>query len=705
MQKIITLVLLVCALVLAQEYDIIVVGAGTASSIVATRLVQEFPNKQILILEAGAPTSKRVGGNDYPPYAQSSQDVCYVDVPGEYGSMAWTALGDRYKLKEAAFTWQGMGYGGNSQFNGMLFQSAPVSNMDLWPSGWKSSDLVSYYERVIGKTNVTPAPSANGANYNTAIAQALRGAFNQCGLTEQDTRILNSNLGAVPKGYFSRPYVVTDGNGKRGGIIDAYLSQIINAQGTSSKSNLKIIPLAKVSKILFDASGTATGVQYYLRSNKQDVGSSAPQGELRSVNLKSGGRVILGAGALITPRLLYMSGVGPVGQESQRGSNLHFTINNPAVGTVLTDHVGIQIGVKYTGATNYNYANYNGNAADINQYMSSKSGPYSQFGPVLFAHIKSSAAVAHPNIEIMVNPGSNGGSNPTYSASNVFQIMLIHLNQRATTKLSLNADGFVNWPNVYSNSADVDEMADALFYFLNEVLPKTGLQVVFGPGGSSHPNLNKANWNDVRSFITGGSSMDGISYSGMIMNHFTGTVPLLEGDNSVGGVDPNTLVVRGTKNVHVVDASLYLPPVAAHPVATIMAGAEKCADLLVDLMQVVGAPAITSSAVPVPTTTTHAPTTTAPVRNCWTCYPGYMHWYDNGSGYSSAPGGDQCACVKIPSSPSTAGPATTSTTRAPTTTTTAAPTTTAPVRNCWTCYPGYQHCRFLFLKILTIIRV
>jgi cellobiose dehydrogenase (acceptor) len=604
MKKIISCLLL-CIYVAAIEYDVIIVGAGTASSIVATRLVEEFPNKQILILEAGAPTSKRVGGTDYPPYAQ--QNACYVDIPGEYGSMAWGALTNNYKLKEAGFTWQGMGYGGNSQFNGMLFQSAPVSNMDNWPTGWKSSDLLPYYDRIISKTHITPAPSTDSSNYNTGIADAIRNAFNQCGLTEEDTRILNADLGAAPVGYFSRPYVVTDGNGQRGGIVDVYLSKIINSQGVSSKSNLKIIPLAKVSKILFDNTGTATGVQYYLRSNKQDVGSDAPQGELRTVNIKSGGRVILGAGALMNPRLLYQSGVGPKGQEAQRGQNLNFVINNPAIGSTFTDHIGIQIGVKLKGGKNYKYADYGHNTADTNRYMQSRSGPYSQFGPVLFAHLKSSSNTVHPDIEVLVSASSNYGSNPTYYADDVFQIMLVHMNQRAKTQLTLNGNGFVNHPNVFYDGQDVDELTNALYYFLNTVLPKNqNLKVVFGPGGSSHPNLNPSNKADVRSFIANGSILDGIAYSGMIMNHFTGTVPL-ESNANLGGVDPNTLIVRGTTNVHVVDASLYKPPVAAHPVATVMAGAEKAADLLVAQMQSTSVPNNNPITGPAPSGTSPAP--------------------------------------------------------------------------------------------------
>jgi cellobiose dehydrogenase (acceptor) len=580
------------------QYDIIIVGAGTASSIVASKLVQEHEDKSFLILEAGVPVSQKLGSQDYPPYAQ--QQVALTDVPGEYAAIAFAPNGDQYKLKEAPFTWQGMGYGGNSQFNGMLFQSVPVSNMDNWPAGWKSEDMLPFYQRVISKVHVTPTPSKDGVDYLTDIADVFRGAFTASGLTEEDTTIITSELESVPKGYFSRPYVVTDGNGQRGGIVDGYLTQIIDASGASSKSNLDIVPRAKVSKILFDAEGTATGVEYYVRESKDDQGSNAQQGEKRTATLNAGGRVILGAGALITPRLLYLSGVGPAGQENDLGTGLNFAINNPAVGTVFTDHVGAQISVGYSKAKNYNYRNYTATADDIAKYINDRSGPYAQYGPVLFAHVKSSSTEARPNIEILINPTSAGGS-AQVSGDDVFQVMLFTLDQKARGKLRLDGNNFVQSPGVYlTNNDDIEQMVDALYTLLNDIIPRNSdLRVVLGPGGVSHPTLNPGSRDDLRTFLTGATPNNGVYYTRMTLNHFTGTVPLVEGDESAGGVDPATLRVRGTKNVHVVDASLYPTPMNAHPVATVMAGAELAAERLTAL-------------IGVPVETTQAPSSAAP---------------------------------------------------------------------------------------------
>lgn len=69
-----------------------------------------------------------------------------------------------------------------------------------------------------------------------------------------------------------------------------------------------------------------------------------------------------------------------------------------------------------------------------------------------------------------------------------------------------------------------------------------------------------------------------MSHTRLIINHWGGTCPLRDGART--GVDPSTLAVKGTRNIHVVDASLHPAPLTGHPVATIMAIAEKASDLL-----------------------------------------------------------------------------------------------------------------------------
>lgn len=142
------------------RYDVIIVGAGTAGCIVARRLVDRFPTKSFLLIEAGGPTSVAVGGQDFPPYDSTAT---IFDVPGEYQNIPFQPKGEPYRQKETPFTYQGTGYGGNSQFNGMLFQAAPPRDFEQsWPRGWKYKDLRRYFALVMNEMSVsnTPRPTA-----------------------------------------------------------------------------------------------------------------------------------------------------------------------------------------------------------------------------------------------------------------------------------------------------------------------------------------------------------------------------------------------------------------------------------------------------------------------------------------------------------------------------------------------------------------
>lgn len=329
--------LLVIGIALSQPYDFIFVGLGSSSSITLSKLVKVHPTKSFLAIEMGGPTSASIGGKDYPSYFKNqpaNNKATIMDVPGEYSNTPWNSQGEPYRISQIDWTWQGKGFGGNSQFNGMLYQEAPDDYLNSLPTGWKSSDLRPYFNEIRSKMTISITPSADKKTYLGGIHDALAAVFTTLGWTQQDT----SNLGNLGKpGYYSRPYVASDGNGKRGSPVSAYLSSVVGANGLPSAANLQIIPFAQVQKILFAGGNAAeaTGVIYTKDGSNTQL----------TATLKTGGRIVCGAGALLTPRLLYLSGVGPSGKESQvmDNPNVPFVRNNVKVGAALYDHVGTQL--------------------------------------------------------------------------------------------------------------------------------------------------------------------------------------------------------------------------------------------------------------------------------------------------------------------------------------------------------------------------
>jgi cellobiose dehydrogenase (acceptor) len=536
--------------------------------------VDRFPDKSIVLLEAGGPTSVTVGGRDFPPY---DQRATIFDVPGEYTNIAFQPKGEPYRQRETPFTYQGTGYGGNSQFNGMLFQGAPPFDFATsWPPGWSYDDIRPYFDRLLAEMHVSDVPSTDGAFYNAGASRIVGDIYRAAGFVDADTTL----LGGLGERYFSRAYVVSD-RGARGGPVRSHLTSIVGPLGASTRANFEIIPFARAERIIFHpaARHVAAGVTYAVTRS---------DGGVRFLALAPGGRIVLAAGALMTPRLLLLSGVGPVAKHDEifaDGVSVPFHIDNPGIGTTLFDHVATMVGYEYQGTVPpfqaYHYSDYAANQADLTRYASSQAGPYAQYGPVSVMHefLPGSAPTGpdprQPNVEVFVNPFGAGAPGGPYNGPRSVAAFAMLLRPRARTVMKIDRQGFVEYPPIYlTDPQDAELMTVAIQRLISLYRANPDLVVTFGPGGRSHPDLNPDSFDDVRTYVEGGDPVDGVFYTRLIINHWGGTCPL------GSAVDPATLRVHGTENIHVVDASLHPAPLSAHPVATIMAVAEKAGDVL-----------------------------------------------------------------------------------------------------------------------------
>lgn len=560
------------------EYDAIIVGGGSAGTIVAAGLLAASGGrKRILIIEAGGPTSAAIGGTAFPPWLPPGRtDLTIFDVPGEYSQMAFMPLGQPYQLTETPFTYQGIGLGGNAMFNGMLFQTNPTQVFDQsWPSGWGWTEMEPYFTAVRQHVPVTNTPSTNGIAYNTGPAEIVNPLYETAGWATGDTSQPFSG-----SGVYSRPYVAA-ASGRRAGPISGYF-EAVDPAGVPVPG-LEILSFAKAQRIAFDATGKARAVQYVQRPGLDQ----SQAGVAGTAQLKPGGLLVMAAGALVTPRLLLLSGVGPKGLESQifpGQSPAPFAIDNPLVGVGVFDHVMTMITYNYTGAVPYqayNYGNYSGNAPDLGTYLSGGNGPYAQYQPVsILNYVLGGGTI--PNVEIFLNPNGAGTPGGPYYGPRSLSAFLMLLNPTARGLITLDAKGNVNYPNIYlpntpQGAADTALMTQAVYDMIQLFVKEPGLEIVFGPGGLSHPKLNPNSLADVGEYVTGPEPVDGVYFNRLIINHYGGTAALSEGP---GGVDPASLILRGTTNVAVVDASLIPTIVPAHPIGTIMAVAARAAGIL-----------------------------------------------------------------------------------------------------------------------------
>ena len=558
-------------------YDVIIVGGGAAGIIVATKL-QRASNgrKRILVVEAGGPTTAATGGKAYPPWAPAGRnDLTMFDVPGAYAQIAWTPFGTPYQLIETLWTYQGTGLGGNSVFNGMLFQTNPPAVFDArWPARWQWSDMQPYFERVRALIPVTDTPSTDGVPQNPGPATIIHPLYASAGWTETDTSRPFAATGA-----YSRTYVAAK-DGRRAGPLTGYFSTI--APAGVPDPGLEVLLYAKAERIEFDASGAAVAVHY---TKRPGIDQTQP-GTTGIATLRDGGLLVMATGALVTPRLLLLSGVGPRGRESEifpDQSPPPFAIDNPRVGVGLFDHVIAMVTYSYDGPVPYaayNYGDYTGNATDLQRYLADGSGPYAQYQPVSILNYRSASDV--PNVEVFINPNGAGTPGGPYWGPRTFSVFVMLLDPAARGVIALDAKGNVNPPPIYlpdtaEGAADTALMTQAMFDLIALFAKDPALTIVFGPGSSSHPNLRPNVLADIREYITGPSPVDDVHFNRLVANHWGGTAMLSDG---AGGVDPATLILRGTKNVAIVDASLLPTCVAAHPVGTIMAVADRAGDML-----------------------------------------------------------------------------------------------------------------------------
>ncbi|MFC9083463.1 GMC family oxidoreductase [Streptomyces sp. NPDC057062] len=299
------------------EYDYIVVGGGTAGSVLAARL-SENSDATVLLLEAGSATMPDLAA--VPP---AWPLLMHTDVDWADSTEVQEASGTPIHLP------LGKGLGGSSGTNGLFFVRGHRSSYDAWvekgAKGWGFDDLLPYFRRSERIDNGDHA--LHGARgplsperpdpLHPLIAAMLAGA-GEIGFP------LAADIGGGTETGFG-PTNLSIADGKRQSAADAYLTPALH------RPNLTVTTDASVSRITV-SSGRATGVEYRLRGEAHRAVSRA--------------EVVLTAGTIGSAQLLLLSGIGPKQHLSDVG--IETVLDVPGVGANLRDHALSQ--VAYTPA-------------------------------------------------------------------------------------------------------------------------------------------------------------------------------------------------------------------------------------------------------------------------------------------------------------------------------------------------------------------
>jgi choline dehydrogenase len=535
-----------------QSYDFIVVGSGSAGSVVAERLSANG-RFSVLVLEAGG-TDRRF----------------YVQMPLGYGKTFFDpAVNWNYKtepdpgLAGNADHWpRGKLLGGSSSINAMVWIRGQREDYDAWAAagnpGWGFDDLLPLFKAI--EHNEAGADEWRGVGGPLHVTDCSRSVHpltkRYLQAAEQAGLPFNPDFnGASQEGV--GVYQISTRNGRRMSAARAFLRPAMK------RKNVRVQTRALATKVLFEDS-RAVGVEY-IRNG-------------RTMTARAGREIVLCAGSVNTPQLLQLSGVGPADLLQSLG--IPIVHANAHVGANLQDHLGINYTFKGRIPTlNQVLRPWWGKLYVGMQYLLLRNGPLSLSMNNAGGFFRTDPAMARPNMQLYFQAFSTvipkSGERPILTPDPWpgFSIGLSNCRPTSRGSITIRSKNPLDYPkimpNAYSTEQDVAEMLAAV-KFVRKIASMPAMadvieeEVLPGPSIASDDDLIQ----DFR------------RRSGTVY-HPVSTCRMGP-DASSSVVDPR-LKVHGLAGLRIVDASIFPDNISGNTNApAILTGAKGAAMILED---------------------------------------------------------------------------------------------------------------------------
>ena len=526
----------------ALEADFVVVGAGSAGCVMAARL-SEDPATSVILLEAGGEDSN-----------------FWIHIPLGYGktfankrvNWMFQTEPDPGANNRSIYWPRGKVLGGSSSINGMVYIRGQHEDFDHWRQlgnpGWSAADVLPYFRRA--ERNMRGRDDWHGddgmlavsdATYSHPICDAFMDAAVELGFPRNADFNGEKQEGV---GYQQ----TTTRNGRRCSTAVGYLHPAMK------RPNLRVITRALTERVMFEGR-RAVGIAF------------REQGIPRVVRARR--EVILSGGAIGSPHILLLSGVGPAAHLAEQGVAVVHDL--PGVGQCLQDHYSAAVKLRCAERITFNDVMINPlkQLAVGVRYLVFRDGPLTMAaGPcALFARTRQELAT--PDVKIAISPFSSDNPAAGLHKFSGFTVIVYQLRPDSRGEIRLKSLDAAASPSILprylSDPNDQRTVVDGLKLIRRLLATRhfeRYIETEFRPGS------------DVR---TDAELLDYARQFGGTVFHPTSTCRM--GNDAMAVVDPE-LRVHGLEGLRVVDASI-MPTVASGNTnaATIMIG-EKAADMI-----------------------------------------------------------------------------------------------------------------------------
>ncbi|MFT6533960.1 MAG: choline dehydrogenase [Limimaricola cinnabarinus] len=541
-------------------FDYIIVGAGSAGCLLANRLSRD-PAKRVLLLEAG----KR----DNHPWIHIPVGYLYCIGNPRTDWLYQTAPEAGLNGRSLRYP-RGKGLGGCSSINGMIYMRGQARDYDNWARltgdddwSWERSlpDFMAHEDHHRRDGGADPETGHNGRfsdlhghggewrvekqRLRWDVLEDFATAATQAGVPRTEDFNTGDNAGV---GYFD----VNQKNGWRWNAAKAFL------RPAKSRPNLEIWTESQVERLIFET--TPQGATRCAGAVVRRAGDA--------MTVRARGEVILSAGAIGSPQILQLSGVGPADQAKAHG--IEVLRDLPGVGENLQDHLQIRAVYKVKDAKTLNTlaGNIFGKARIGLEYALRRTGPMSMSPSQLGAFTRSDPQRPHANLEYHVQPLSLDAFGEDLHAFPAITASVCNLNPTSRGRVRIRSNRFDDAPEIAPNYLATDEDRHVAAQSLRQVR-----EIVSQPAMAKY---EPEEWKPGPQYQT---DEELARLAGDIANtifHPVGTAKMGREDDPMAVVDTR-LKVRGIEALRVVDASVMPEITSGNTSAPVMMIAEKAA--------------------------------------------------------------------------------------------------------------------------------